>query len=74
MVCYDWTTFGQDTTIWKSGIKKSKKNLKIVKIAFKVVQVKFLAMQITNQKGSFDIFTIIHLQNIFIEHDLYLIS
>ncbi len=30
----------------------------------------FLAMHITNQKLSFDIFTV---QNIFMEHDLYLI-
>ncbi len=34
-----------------------KKNLNIEKIAFKVVQMKFLAMYITNQKWSFDIFT-----------------
>ncbi len=31
-------------------------------------------MHITNQKLSFDIFTIRHLQNIFIEHDFYLVS
>ncbi len=46
-------------------------------IAFKVVQMKFLAMhisEITNQKLSFDIFTVGNLQNIFMEHDLYLIS
>ncbi len=35
----------------------------IDKIAFEVVQIKFLAMYITNKKWSFDIFT---LQNIFI--------
>ncbi len=46
----------------------------IVKIAFKVVQMKFLAMYITNQKLSFDIFTVGNLQNIFMEHDLYLMS
>ncbi len=40
----------------------------------KVVQMKFLAMYITNQKLSFDIFTVGNLQNIFMEHDLYLIS
>ncbi len=33
------------------------KNLNIEKIIFKVVQMKFLAMHITNQKLSFDIFT-----------------
>ncbi len=32
------------------------KNLNIEKIIFKVVQMKFLAMHITNQKLSFDIF------------------
>ncbi len=50
------------------------KNLNIEKIAFKVVQIKFLAMHITNQKLSLDIFTVGNLQNIFKEHDLYLIS
>ncbi len=50
------------------------KNQNIEKIAFKVVQMKFLAMHITNQKVSIDIFTIGNLQNIFMEHDLYLIS
>ncbi len=40
------------------------KNLNIEKIAFKVVQMKFLAMHITNQKLSFDIFMVGHLQNI----------
>ncbi len=47
------------------------KNLNIEKINFKVVKMKFLAMHITNQKLSFDIFTV---ENIFMEHDLYLIS
>ncbi len=47
------------------------KNLNIEKIAFKVDQMKFLAMHITNQKLSFDIFTVGNLQNIFMEHDLY---
>ncbi len=49
------------------------KNLNTEKIAFKV-QMKFLAMHITNKKISFDIFTVGNLQNIFMEHDLYLIS
>ncbi len=53
---------------------EGEKNLNIEKIAFKVVQMKFLAMHITNQKWSFDIFTLGNLQNIFMEHDLYLIS
>ncbi len=46
------------------------KNLNIEKITFKVVQMKFLAMHITDQKLSFDIFTVRNLQNIFMEHDL----
>ncbi len=52
------------------------KNLNIEKIAFKVVQIKILAMHITNQKLSVDIFTVVYrnLQNIFMEHDLYLMS
>ncbi len=49
------------------------KNQNIEKIAFEVVQMKFLAMHITNQKLSFDIFTG-NLQNIFMEHDLHLMA
>ncbi len=49
-------------------------NLNTEKIAFKVVQTKCLAMHITKQKWSFDIFTVRSLQNIFMERDLYLIS
>ncbi len=54
-------------------MQKKKKNLNIEKTTFKVVQIKFLAMHITNPKLCFDIFTV-YLQNIFMEHDLYLIS
>ncbi len=43
----------------------AKKNLNIEKIAFKVVQIKFLAMHITYQKWSFYIFTVRNLLNIF---------
>ncbi len=57
--------------IWNMRVQK---NLNIEKIAFKVVQMKFLAMHIINQKLSFDIFMVENLQNIFMEHDLYLIS
>ncbi len=46
----------------------------IEKITFKVVQIKFLAMHITNQKFSFDIIMVGNLLNVFMEHDLYLIS
>ncbi len=57
--------------IWNLRVQK---NLHINKLAFKVVQMKSLAMHITNQELSFDIFTVGNLQNIFMEHDLYLIS
>ncbi len=50
------------------------KNLNIEKISFKFVQMKVLAMHITNQKIRFDIFTVENVLNIFMEHDLYLIS
>ncbi len=43
-------------------------NLRVQKKRF--VQIKFLAMHITNQK----LITVGNLQNIFMEHDLYLIS
>ncbi len=45
-----------------------------IDVWFKVVQMKVLAMHITNQKLSLDIFTVLHLLNIFMEHDLYLMS
>ncbi len=59
--------------IWNLRVQK---NLNIEKIAFYclVVQIKFLAIYITSQKWSYDIFTVINVQNIFMEHDLSLIS
>ncbi len=48
--------------IWNLRVQK---NRNIEKIAFKVVQMKFLAMHITNQELSFNIFKVGHLQNIF---------
>ncbi len=45
--------FGQ-SGIWSA---KKKDNLNIEKTAFKDVQMKFLAMHITNQKFKFNIFT-----------------
>ncbi len=57
--------------IWNLKVQK---NFNTEKIIFKVVQMKFLAMHITNQKLSFNIFMVGNLQNIFMEHDLYLIS
>ncbi len=57
--------------IWNLRMQK---HLNIDKIIFKVVQMRFLAMHITNQKFKFDIFTVGNLQNICMEHDLNLIS
>ncbi len=62
---------GQYLNIWNLRMQK---NLNIEKIIFKFVQMKFLAMHITNQKLGFDIFTVGNIQNIFMEHDLFLIS
>ncbi len=53
---------------------REQKNLNIEKITFKVDQIKSLSMHFTNQTLSFDIFTVGNLQNIFMEHDIYLIS
>ncbi len=50
------------------------KNQNTEKIAFNVVHMKSLAMHITNQKIRFDIFMVVNLLNIFMEHELYLIS
>ncbi len=50
-----------------------KKNQNTEKIGFKVVQMKSFAMHVTNHKLSFDIFMVGKLQNIFMEHDFYLI-
>ncbi len=46
---------GQYLKIWNL---REQKNLNIEKITFKVVQMKFLAMHITNQKLSSDILTV----------------
>ncbi len=50
------------------------KNHNIEKITFKVVLMQFLALNIPYQKITLDIFKVENLQNIFMEHDLYLIS
>ncbi len=50
------------------------KTINIENNAFKVVQMKSLAMHITNQKSHVDIFTEGHFQNIYMEHAIYLIS
>ncbi len=43
-------------------------NLNIEKMSLKLSRIKSLEMHITNQKLSFDIFTVVNLQNIFMEH------
>ncbi len=58
----------------KSESAKNKNKKNIEKIAFKVFQMKSLAMHITNKKISLGIFMVGNLQNIFMEHDLYVIS
>ncbi len=69
------TIFGRDKyyylKLWNLRLQK---NLNIEKIAFKVVEMKSLAMHFTNKKRSFDIFTVGNLLNIFMDHDVYLIS
>ncbi len=54
MVCYD-------RTIFENPESECAKNLNIEKIIFKVVQIKFLAIHITNKK-SFYIFAVENLQ------------
>ncbi len=61
-----------ETQLFENLESEGAKSQNIEKIAFKVVQMKFLEMSITNQKLSFDTFTGGNLQNIFMEHDLYL--
>ncbi len=56
--------------IWNLRVLKNEH----IEITFKVVQMKFLALHITNLKLSFYIFTVGNLQNILMEHDLNLIS
>ncbi len=67
---YIWLRYNY-LNIWNLRVQY---NVNTEKIAFKVVQMKFLAMHITNQKLSFNIFMVGNLQNILMEHDLYLIS
>ncbi len=53
---------GQYLKIWNL---RAQKNLNTEKIIFKVVQMKFSAMHITNQTLSLYIFTVGNVQNIF---------
>ncbi len=58
---------GQYSKIWNLRVQN---NINIEKIIFKIVQIKFLAMHITNKKFSLDIFTVGNVLNIFMDHDL----
>ncbi len=69
-----WQYLAEIQLFEKLESEGAKKNRNIEKITFKVVQMKSLAIHITNQKLSFNIFMVGNLQNIFIEHDLYLLS
>ncbi len=46
----------------------------IENVVLKFFQIKFLGMYITNKKIRFDILTVWNWQNIFMEHDLQLMS
>ncbi len=56
----------------KMRVQKTNRNIE--KIAFKSVQIKSLAMHITNQKLGCAIVTVGNLQNIFMKHDICFIS
>ncbi len=73
MVCLDniWLRYNY-LKIWNLRVQKNIYILYIEKIAFKVVQMKSLAMHNTNQKLSLDIFTVGNLQNIFMKHEEHL--
>ncbi len=62
-----------ETQLFENLEYEDAKNLNIEKIAFKVVQMKFLLMHITNLFFFIYIFMVGHLQNIFMEYDLYFI-
>ncbi len=74
VVCYDRAIFWLIYNYLKICTPRVQKNRNIEKIALKVVQMKSLAMHITNKKLWLDIFMVGNLQNIFMKHDLYLIS
>ncbi len=72
MVCFDGQ-YLSEIQILENLKSEGEIFFNIEKIAFKVVQIKSLAMHITNQKFNFHIFTLGNLQNIFMEKYLYLI-
>ncbi len=54
--------------IWNLMVQN---NLNTEKITFKVVQMKFLAMHISDQNLGFNIFSVWNSLNIFMEHDFW---
>ncbi len=60
---YDYIWLRYNLNIWNMRVQK---NVNIEKIAFKVVQMKFFAMHITNLKLCFEIFMVWNLLNILI--------
>ncbi len=63
-----------DIQLFENLESEEQKKLHIGKITFNVVQMKFLVIHITHKNLHFNIFMVGNLQNIFMEHDLYLIS
>ncbi len=59
-----------DIQLFENLESEGAKNPNIEKITFKVVQMKFLTMHITNPQLSFEIFMVGNLLNIFMEYDL----
>ncbi len=57
-------------TIFVNLESEDAKKLNIEKIIFKVVQMKILAMHITNQKLSNDAFMVVNLLNVLMEYYL----
>ncbi len=58
--------------IWNLRVQQNQQQIATKKEnhLYKVVQMKLLAMHITNKNKHFDIFTVINVLNIFMEHDL----
>ncbi len=63
-----WDIIYNYLKIWNLRVQKTIEKI----FAFQGVQMKFLAIHITNQKFSYDIFMVGNVQNVFMEHALYL--
>lgn len=79
-VCARWIIelqYMKSSTAWETdGSKMSLciEKINILNIFFYVCQIKFFGMHATSQQLHFDVFTVVHLQNVFMEHDLYFLS